>query len=237
MVSELLLHVWNLSHFGAELASRDNKAIIIFWRVRAWGRTGCSLCSGHLEAASLYRRQIPFISCLGSPVWLLEDAVQMDCVQRISLRYQHCCLHVPFMSPWERERLPLPCLADSCLPGGGLQLWKGIKRAGNFNLDRLSERLFKLTEIAAFLMLLHVTVWPLSGHVMTHLSHCYPGVHLFLCRIHLLCLDLCFNFKLWRTAAFYEVVFSAGHSGGQILDKDLWAFSRQILVNNDHYKE
>lgn len=188
--------------FGRELVSRDSKAFVIFWRARACGRTGCSVRSGHLAAASLYRRQIPFISCLGSLVWLLEDAVQMDYVQRVSLRYQHLLLphslHVT-----SRERLPLPCLPDSCLPEGGLQLWKSIKRPGNSNLDRLSKGLFKLTEIAAFLILLHVTVWPLSGRVITHLSHSYPGVHLFLCRIHLLSFDLCFNFKLWRTAAFY----------------------------------
>lgn len=202
MVSELLLHVCSLSLFGTELVSRDSGAIIIFWRARGCGRTGCSVCSGHLAAAGLYGRQIPFISCLESLVWLLEDAVQMDYVQRVSLRYQHCCSHIHFMSPREK-RLPLPCLPDSCLPGGGLQLRKSIKRPGNFNLDRLSKGLFKLTEIAAFLILLHVTVWPLSGHVITHLSHSYPGVHLFLRRIHLLSFDLCFDFKLQRTAAFY----------------------------------
>lgn len=132
MVSELLLHVWNLSHFGTDLVSRDSKAIIIFWRVRAWGRTGCSLCSGRLEAASLYRRQIPFISCLGSPVWLLEDAVQMDCVQRISLRYQHCCSHIHFMSPWERGYL-FPALLTAAY------------QEADFNSEKASKDLATLT--------------------------------------------------------------------------------------------
>lgn len=120
--------------FGRELVSRDSKAIVIFWRARACGRTGCSVCSGHLAAASLYRRQIPFISCLRSLVWLLEDAVQMDYVQRVSLRYQHCCSHIHFTSPRESGYL-FPASLTAAY------------QEGDFNSEKASKDLATLTWI------------------------------------------------------------------------------------------
>lgn len=134
MVSELLLHVWSLSHFSTELVSRGSKAITIFWRGRACGRTACSVCSGRLAAAGLYRRKIPFISCLGSLVWLLEDAVQMDYVQRVSLGYQHCCSRVHFTSPRERGYL-FPASLTAAY------------QEGDFNSEKTSKDLATLTWI------------------------------------------------------------------------------------------
>lgn len=133
LVSKHPLHVWSLFHSGTELVSRDSKAIIIFWRAWACGKTGCSVCSSHLAAASLYRRQIPFTSCLGSLVWLLEDAVQMDYVQKVSLRYQHCCSHIHFTSPREREAT------------SSLHPWQLLTRRGDFNSEKASKDLATLT--------------------------------------------------------------------------------------------
>lgn len=164
---------------------------------------GWSVCSRHLD-----RRWIPFISCLGSLVWLPEDAVQMVCVQRVSLRYQHCCSHIQFTSPC--EGLPPPASVTAVYQKGDVNSEKPSKDLATLTW-RLYRGLFKLTEIAAFLILLHVTVWPLPGHVITHLSHSYPGVHLFLCRIHLLSSDWCFNFRLLRMVVFHYVVFRARH--------------------------
>lgn len=134
LVSEHLLHVRSLSHSGTELVSRDSKAVIIFWRARACGKTGCSVCSSHLAAASLYRRQIPFISCLGSLVWLLEGAVQMDYVQKVSPRYQHCCSHIHFTSPRERGYL-FPASLTAAY------------QEGDFNSEKASKDLATLTWI------------------------------------------------------------------------------------------
>ena len=134
VVSELLLHVWSLSHFGTELVSRDSKAIIIFWRARARRRTSCAVCSGCLAAASLYRRQIPFISCLGSLVWLLEDAVHVDYVQGVSLRYQHCSSHIHFTSPRETGYL-FPASLTAAY------------QEGDFNSEKASKDLATLTWI------------------------------------------------------------------------------------------